>query len=75
MLSNITGSPKTTIIGVLAGLFGLASALGHVAGIPANVATVCCLVATFAAVALGLFGVDPGTLAASASAKKGGGAS
>jgi uncharacterized membrane protein len=65
MLQNITGSPRTTIVGILAGLFGLASALGHLAGLPPTVATVCGIVATVATLGLGLFGVDPSTLLAS----------
>jgi hypothetical protein len=58
MLSNITGSPRTTIIGVLIALFGAADKLGHLFGISPAVAQVCGAVAILCGVLLGLFGVD-----------------
>jgi len=64
MKSNLAGSPRTTVVGILAGLLGAASAVGHLAGLPPTVTTAAGLVAALATVALGFFGVDPSTLVA-----------
>ena len=63
MLSNITGSPRTSLVGVLVFLFGAASAVGRFEGLSPNVAAAC---AAVVGLLLGLFGVDPSKLLPSA---------
>lgn len=59
MLSNVTGSPKTSVVAVLIALGGFAHFLGTSAGMPPQVAQWAGVAALCIGVALGLFGVDP----------------